>query len=117
MTIAPFTPLIALSIWSMAGWTYKMAGVEKSGQCVRNSFAWTRAWRRQMRWIAGLAVFTSLGIGAADAQTLTLETAIRGALRSDNITLQLQDEAVKGAAGHLKQASGQFDWTANAKGG
>jgi outer membrane protein TolC len=97
-----------------------MTGVEKTGQCLRNSLAWTQARRtRPKRWIAGLAVFTALGIwaGAADAQTLTLETAIRGALRSDNIALQLQDETVKGAAGRLKQAAGQFDWNASAKGG
>jgi outer membrane protein TolC len=96
-----------------------MTGVEPTGQSLRNSLACTDARRRPMRWIAGLAIFAALGIGAgpADAQTLTLETAIRGALRSDNIALQMQEENVKGAQGRLKQAAGQFDWTANARGG
>jgi outer membrane protein TolC len=66
-----------------------------------------------------LAILIALGFsaGTADAQTMTLEAAIRGALRNDNIDLQLQNETVNGAAGRLKQAAGAFDWNVNAQAG
>lgn len=74
---------------------------------------------RRTRWVGGLAIVLGLTFwtGAADAQALSLETAIRGALRNDNIALQMQNETVNGAAAKVKQAAGQFDWNATAQGG
>jgi outer membrane protein TolC len=78
---------------------------------------------RMGRWLAasafGLGV-TVYGGGAwsqATPQTVTLGAALQQALRPDNPTLQKQNDAVGIAAGKAQEASGAFDWTANAQGG
>jgi len=72
---------------------------------------------RRARTLAAVVLCTCASIGAAKAQPITLEGAIRGALRSDNILIQQQDENVKGAAAGVQQAAGTFDWNVSAQGG
>jgi outer membrane protein TolC len=69
---------------------------------------------------------TAFGASASAADTeaqiqtppaLTLESAIHGALRSDNIALQMQNENVNGAKARVKEAAGAFDWSVNAQAG
>jgi outer membrane protein TolC len=62
----------------------------------------------------GLVPLSSL---AQTAPTITLADSIQAALRRDNDSVRLQDEKVKTASSHVKEAAGQFDWGVQAQTG
>jgi outer membrane protein TolC len=79
-----------------------------------------------MQGACGLAFLMSLGAiaaspaaaaGPSPAAGLSLEDAIKGTLRGDNININVQDEKVTSAEAAEKQARGQFDWTVHSEGG
>lgn len=56
-------------------------------------------------------------VRADSVAPISLSDTVREVLRTDNDAIRLQDERVKTAATHVKEAAGAFDWTAQAQGG
>jgi outer membrane protein TolC len=77
--------------------------------------------RRSAARLAALAIILCVArfhhALAGVAPSITLAESIRDVLRTDNDAIRLQDERVKTAATHVKEAAGAFDWTAQAQGG
>jgi hypothetical protein len=70
--------------------------------------------------VAGVALFCAASSAAAEPAAspgLSLEDAVKGTLRGNNINISVQDEKVMTAEGAEKQARGQFDWTVHTQGG
>jgi outer membrane protein TolC len=65
--------------------------------------------------VIALAVISATS--ADSAATITLTDSIRRVVRSDNDAIRLQDEKVKTASAHVREAAGAFDWGVQAQGG
>ena len=67
------------------------------------------------------AIFVQIDCAAAvaaeTAGTLTLADSIQAALRRNNDSVSLQNEKVKTASSHVREAAGAFDWGVQAQGG
>lgn len=67
--------------------------------------------------IVACSILLSPGASAQGIPTITLTDSIREVIRSDNDAIRLQDEKVKTADSHVREAAGAFDWGVQAQGG
>jgi outer membrane protein TolC len=92
------------------------AGVQRSCIGIRARVAPIKSGSYAIAFIMLAAITGQSAYGQA-GPTITLTDSIQDVLRRDNDSVRLQDEKVKTASSHVKEAAGAFDWGAQAQGG